>query len=340
MLIVVTCFLWLSICLYLLLGGADFGAGILELITKGEDKARVRRIMYKAIGPVWEANHMWLIITIVILFVGFPVIYSTLSVYLHIPLVIMLLGIIARGTAFAFRNYDAVEDEWQHVYTRIFTLSSAVTPFFLGVIAAATVSGSIDPEARDFLSAYLFSWLTWVGAATGLFTVMVCGYLASVYALVEVREKEDFRLLKSKARVMVVLTAIAAVLVLVAASYERVALPERILGERVSQVSLLLAAGSLVLSFWALRREKLVWLCLFAGFQVTMMLIAATWPYYPAWVLFHDGTFLSLTEHAGAEKTIHLLGTALLLGSLLILPALGYLMYVFKKQADPEAGLD
>lgn len=65
--------------------------------------------MYQAIGPVWEANHMWLIIAIVILFVGFPHIYTTMSVYLHIPLAIMLIGIIARGTAFVFRHYDAVK---------------------------------------------------------------------------------------------------------------------------------------------------------------------------------------------------------------------------------------
>src|SRR5690554_3822911 len=98
MLYVVILFLWTSTCLYLLLGGADFGAGIVELSSRGENSQRIRRIMYKAMGPVWEANHMWLIITIVILFVGFPNIYSTLSIHLHIPLVIILMGIITRGT--------------------------------------------------------------------------------------------------------------------------------------------------------------------------------------------------------------------------------------------------
>ena len=111
MLYVVIIFLWTAILLYILLGGADFGAGIIELFTSKKNERLTRRTMYKAIGPIWEANHMWLIITIVILFVGFPAIYATMSIHLHIPLLAMLLGIIARGTAFTFRHYDAVIDD-------------------------------------------------------------------------------------------------------------------------------------------------------------------------------------------------------------------------------------
>src|ERR1700709_25331 len=120
MLYVVIAFLFLAIVLYFLLGGADFGAGIIELFTSEKNRSDTRKTMYQAIGPIWEANHMWLIIAVVILFVGFPGIYATVSVHLHIPLVIMLMGIIARGTAFSFRNYDAVVDEMQLIYSRIF----------------------------------------------------------------------------------------------------------------------------------------------------------------------------------------------------------------------------
>src|SRR5215213_6979825 len=161
MLYVVMIYLWASILLYLLLGGADFGAGIIELFTSGKNKRRTRETMYHAIGPVWEANHMWLIIAIVILFVGFPAIYATMSVYLHIPLTIMLLGIIARGTAFAFRHYDAVVDDMQGLYNRIFVYSSFITPLFLGIIAGSSVSGKIDTSAGNFADAYIFSWLHW-----------------------------------------------------------------------------------------------------------------------------------------------------------------------------------
>ena len=153
---VVITYFCLSILLYVLLGGADFGAGIIEMFTSSKHIRRTRKTLYHAIGPIWEANHMWLIITIVILFVGFPVIYSTLSVHLHIPLLIMLMGIVARGTAFTFRHYDAVHDSMQEIYNRIFVWSSFVTPMFLGIIAGSMLSSHIDTNASSFSEAYIF----------------------------------------------------------------------------------------------------------------------------------------------------------------------------------------
>src|ERR1700712_1586960 len=181
MLYVVMLYLWTSILLYVLLGGADFGAGIVELFTSSKNKSKTRKTMYQAIGPIWEANHMWLIITIVILFVGFPVIYTTMSIHLHIPLAIMLLGIIARGTAFAFRNYDAVIDDMQKIYNKIFVYSSFITPLVLGIIAGSAVSGAIDLRATTFMDAYIFSWLNFFSFAVGFFTVTTCGYLAAIF---------------------------------------------------------------------------------------------------------------------------------------------------------------
>ena len=173
MLYVVIAFLFLSVILYILLGGADFGAGIVELFTGKKARKRTQNLMYESIAPVWEANHMWLIIAIVVVFVGFPDIYEVLSVYLHIPLVLMLLGIIARGTAFTFRNYDAIDDNWKNIYREVFYYSSLVTPFFIGSIAAATISGSINPDAKDFLSLYVYSWLNPFGIAVGVFTNVI-----------------------------------------------------------------------------------------------------------------------------------------------------------------------
>ena len=200
MIYVVIGFLWLSICLYIILGGADFGAGIVELFTRKSNRTKTKNLMYESIAPVWEANHMWLIIAIVILFVGFPEIYTTLSIYLHIPLVLMLLGIIARGTAFTFRHYDAVKDDWQGVYTQIFYYSSLLTPFFLGLIAAATISHAINPEATNFLDLYIFSWLNWFGVAVGCFTVSICAYLASVFALRETNDRLELNLMIKKSK--------------------------------------------------------------------------------------------------------------------------------------------
>jgi cytochrome d ubiquinol oxidase subunit II len=169
--------------------------------------------MYESIAPVWEANHMWLIIAIVILFVGFPEIYTTMSTYLHIPLVLMLVGIIARGTAFTFRHYDAVKDNWQVLYTQIFYYASLLTPFFLGLIAAATVSHSINPDAVGFLDLYVFSWLNWFGVSVGLFTVALCAYLASIFSLRETRGKEELLLMIRKSKQTMIFVVITGILV-------------------------------------------------------------------------------------------------------------------------------
>src|ERR671918_2405613 len=106
-------FLAVSILLYCLLAGADFGAGILEAFLGDRQREEQRQVITHAIGPVWEANHVWLILAVVILFTGFPKAYSALSITFHIPLTLMLVGIILRGCAFTFRHYDAVRDRSQ-----------------------------------------------------------------------------------------------------------------------------------------------------------------------------------------------------------------------------------
>ena len=107
MIYVVLFFLAFSLLLYVLLAGADFGAGIVELFSSKKNQAITKKTVYRVMGPVWEANHIWIIIMIVILWVGFPAYYNILVVYLHIPLTLMLLGITLRGVAFVFRHYDA-----------------------------------------------------------------------------------------------------------------------------------------------------------------------------------------------------------------------------------------
>ncbi|MEH6408722.1 MAG: cytochrome d ubiquinol oxidase subunit II, partial [Leeuwenhoekiella sp.] len=124
--------LGISVVLYTLLGVADFGAGIVEIFIgkKGQET------IAKAIGPVWEANHMWLILIVVILFNGFPKVYTVFSTALHIPILIFLIGVIARGTAFVFRHYDAFTDKSEKYYSIIFRYGSVIAVVFLGVLLA------------------------------------------------------------------------------------------------------------------------------------------------------------------------------------------------------------
>ncbi len=332
---VVITFLCLGILLYFLLGGADFGAGIIELFTSTKNRSRTRKTMYQAIGPVWEANHMWLIIAIVILFVGFPHIYTTMSVYLHIPLLIMLIGIIARGTAFVFRHYDAIKDDMQWLYNRIFRYSSFITPLFLGIIAGSVISGHIDPEAKDFASAYIWSWLNWFSVSVGLFTVALCGFLAAIYLIGETENKEEQSRFLKKAKYMNIAAVLFGAMVFIAAQIDQIPLIDWVFKNTVGLTSIILASLSLILLWYLLiKGQTNIFLRVLAGFQVTMILVAISFAHFPNFIRLKSGNAISLFDTIGPEKTIYSLGLALLLGSVLILPFLGYLFYKFQKKEE------
>lgn len=323
-------FLGLSILLYLLLGGADFGAGIIELFSGEEEKNKTRKLTYKAIGPIWEANHMWLIITIVILFVAFPLIYSTISVHLHIPLLIMLFGIIARGTAFVFRHYDAVKDDMQKVYNVIFVYSSFITPLFLGIISGSLIGGKIDLNAADFQSAFIAPWFNLFSFSVGLFTVCICGFLAAVYLIGEAKSPEDVQLFTRKAKRMNIVTVLAGALVFIIAEVEHINLMRGLFQNKLSLVAILLASFSLVFLWYFLLKGKKIIVRLLAGFQITMILFAVGYEYFPGFVMLKGGGQISLLENTAPYNTQLSLGYALLFGCIFILPALFYLYYSFQ----------
>jgi len=329
-------FLWLSLLLYLVMGGADFGAGIIEMFTSDANKSRTRRIMYNAIGPIWEANHMWLIIAIVILFVGFPVIYTTMSTYLHIPLVVMLMGIIARGTALTFRSYDAVKDNMQKLYNKIFVYSSFITPLFLGIIAGSAVSGRIDPQAGNFVDAYIYSWLNLFSVAIGLFTVALCGFLAAIYLIGETDDEAERKRFVRKARIMNVAAVACGLVVFVAALAEGIPLMQWVFGNLIGVVAVSAATVSLIVLWYSIIKGKRYIIRVLAGFQVTMILLTTTYKHYPNIVILKHGAYLSLIGNRGAEKTIEMLGMALLIGSIFILPALIYLVWSFQRKPENE----
>jgi len=335
MLYVVILFLFFAIVLYFLLGGADFGAGIIELFTSNNNKSRTRRTMYQAIGPIWEANHMWLIIAVVIMFVGYPVIYSQMCTYLHIPLLIMLMGITARGTAFSFRNYDAIKDDrMQALYNHIFVYSSFITPLFLGITAGSVISRQIDPGATDFLTAYIFSWFNWFSVAVGFFTVALCGFLAAIYLIGEAKEQFDVKRFTKKAIIMNAAAVGFGGLVFLAAEVEHVHLAFWIFGNPVSLTAVIAASLSLVLLWYLLRKGKTNVIRLLAAFQVTMILIAVGYRHFPNIIMVKGGHNLSLlTDHAPI-KTIDDLGWALVIGSFFIFPPLIYLFYSFQRKKE------
>jgi cytochrome d ubiquinol oxidase subunit II len=333
---VVIAYLFLSILLYVVLGGADFGAGIIELFTSEKNKNRTRATLYRTIGPIWEANHMWLIITIVILFVAYPFIYAEMSVYLHIPLIIMLIGIIARGTAFVFRHYDAVKDDLQHIYNRIYFVSSLITPFFLGIIAGSVISGHIDHAANTFVEAYIFSWLNWFSVGVGLFVVALCGFLASVYLIGETDNPADLKRFINKAKHMNIAAVASGIFVFVAAWIDQVPLMNWIFGSTIGLIAVLAATTSLIVLWILIYSGNAIIIRFLAGFQVTMIMLAIGYAHFPDFIVVKNGVNLTLMDHRATMQTINALGWALLIGTMFIIPALFYLYYKFKHNEHPH----
>lgn len=330
MLYVVILFLGLSLLLYCLFAGADFGAGVLELFLGKESRQAQRKVIEKALGPVWEANHIWLILMVVILFTAFPAVYAKVSTWLHLPLTAMLFGIIARGCSYTFKHYDAVKGRSQRAYTFFFVQSSLWTPFFLGVVTGALVPGELDSAASGYWEGYVAPWISPFPLALGVFTVCLFTFLAAVYLVGETGDPELKRLFAKRAQVASLLSVAAGGLVFAFAAWDRVPLMADFLASWTATACMALATLLMPVLWFALSRG-LGWTSRFlAGSQVTFVLLGWFRIQYPVLVHLADGSSLTFFNAHAPAATLNQLGWALLVGSALILPALFYLLRVFK----------
>ena len=187
----------LALVIYALFGGADYGAGVWDLLARGPRATAQRELIAHAIGPVWEANHVWLIIVIVLLFTGFPSAFSAIMTTLHVPLSLMLIGIVLRGSAFTFRSYDNSE-VGKRRWNRVFSIPSVVTPMLLGAVIGAIATGQPGRALDSGLPVPLFAtWLRPFPLVVGLFALNIFAFLAAVYLTLETPDPElqaDFRL--------------------------------------------------------------------------------------------------------------------------------------------------
>ena len=176
---------WLSITAYALLAGADFGAGFWDLVAGTPDRGRARReLIEHTIGPVWEANHVWLIFVLVITWTAFPPLFAAVASTLWIPLSLVAFGIIARGSAFAFRK--VVDEVWrQRLFGAGFAASSVITPFFLGAVAGGIASGRVRAGLAQ--GSVITSWVNPMSLSCGVLAIGVCAYLSAVYLTAEAR---------------------------------------------------------------------------------------------------------------------------------------------------------
>lgn len=317
----------ISLLLYVLLGGADFGGGILELFTRGKASG----IVSKAIAPVWEANHVWLILVVVILFVGFPLVYSTVMTALHIPILLVLLGIIFRGTAFTFRHYDIEEEKPKAIYSAIFRYSSLFTTFFLGVTLGGIILGEISTDySKGFYQIYIHPWFNLFSFSLGVFMVLMFAFLANIFTLGEIKEQENVDRFSRLAKYMIIAMVIAGGFVFVAAEINGHPLFYEFYHSPVSIISVVLATLALPLLWINLKKRRQNLLRLIAGFQTTMIITGWFAIQFPILVNIKDGPDITLQSAKAPEQVQFYMLIALVVGVLIILPAMGYLYKVFK----------
>jgi cytochrome d ubiquinol oxidase subunit II len=179
--------LFTGVVLYAVFGGADFGAGFWDLTAGGAERGREpRALIDQSIGPVWEANHVWLIYCLVVLWTGFPTAFASIMETLYVPIGLAAFGIVLRGAGFAFRRVS-VRTAVQRTYGAAFALSSVVTPFFLGAVAGGVASGRVPTSGASHA---VSSWVGPTSMLGGALAVVVCAYLAAVFLVADSRRRQ------------------------------------------------------------------------------------------------------------------------------------------------------
>jgi cytochrome d ubiquinol oxidase subunit II len=180
-----------AITLYAILGGADFGGGLWDLLAGGAARGRpARDLIEESITPVWEANHVWLVFALVIFWTAFPDAFAAVMTAAALPLWLAVLGIVLRGAGFAFRK-EVTSLGLQRLFGATFALSSLLTPFFMGAVIGGIAASRISTRPTH---STLAVWTSPTSILIGLLFVSACGYLAAVYLTGEAARRGEERL--------------------------------------------------------------------------------------------------------------------------------------------------
>lgn len=312
--------LFAAVILYAVFGGADFGSGVWDL-TAGNAKrgAPTRRLIDHAVGPVWEANHVWLIFILVLLWGGFPTAFAALMRGLAIPFWLAGLGIVGRGAGFAFRKY-APTLRWAQGAGVVFAAASLTTPFFLGTIAGSIASGRVPTDGSAGL------WRPWLNPTSllgGVLAVATCTFLAGVLLAADAEKLGDDQLAEELCRRSLIGGVLTGVIVLAGIPILLVdddVLVDGLLGRALPLVILSGAAGLATLYLLWHRRHRLARLT--AGLAVATVVAGWGVAQYP-WMLVDE---LTLADAAGARAALIGLLVASGLAAVIVVPALTYLL--------------
>lgn len=325
--IAVSVILFTAVVAYAIFGGADFGAGFWDLTAGSDTRGRAPRdLIDHAIAPVWEANHTWLIYCLVVLWTAFPTAFAAITTTLYIPLGLAALGIVLRGSGFAFRKV-ALSSGQRRLNSTVFALSSILTPFFFGTVAGSLASGRVPEDGYG--DAYS-SWTAPTCLLGGLLAVLVCAYLAAVFLAAEADAFADAELRTWFARRAIV-SAVAAGAVSIVGIFvihadaprlfhqlSRPGVPALILSVLCGYATLLLLRGGLYRGARVLA-------------VVTVGAVMCGWgvAQYP----YLLGTHLTIEQAAAPQPTLWVLVAVACAAALLIVPSL-VLLFVLQQRGS------
>lgn len=326
-------FLAIALSAYVLFGGADFGGGILEITLP----APLRRKLEATLAPVWEANHVWLIAVIVILFVGFPKFYAVAMTRLYVPISLALLMVLVRGTFFTLRKYDPEPERWGPLYSSLFRTSSALAPVFFGFVIGGLLtthpgSPSRIPAELGFSALYLEPWCHGFGLLIGAFVMCLFGYLASVFFCGELSDDASRVLVRRRALSFFIATFVSGGLVLLTGAVTgRVPVQDAL--HPIFLVCQSTAAIGIAVVTRALLQGRLWQARLAAGAQTFAILGGFLATQYPTLLRTEGG---SLTLHSASAPAVTqawlLIGLVVVLS--LVIPLLILLFRVFRPAAE------
>jgi cytochrome d ubiquinol oxidase subunit II len=320
-----------ALIIYAFTGGADYGGGIWDLLARGPRAPAQRDVIEHAIGPIWEANHVWLILVVVVLFTAFPPAFAVMMTALHVPVTLVLLGVVFRGSAFAFRKYELAGDRARRRWGTVFGVASALTPFFLGVTLGGLASGAIRVRDGVVTTGFFAGWTSAFALACGVFAQALFAFLAAVYLTVDSDGRpsvqDDFRR-RALASGVALAPVAAAVFVLARRGAPTIF---RGLTDWWAPLLLLVTGVCAVAALVAIWRRRFRAARLAAAGQVALVLAGWGLAQYP-YLVVGDVT---VWNAATSDATLRLLIAALLVGAVVLFPSFAYLFYVFRRRREP-----
>ena len=331
--IAVAAILFVVLAAYALFGGADFGGGIWDLLAGGPERGATRReLIDESITPVWEANHVWLIFVLVLLWTAFPPAFAAIMTALFVPLSLSLLGIVLRGVGFAFRH-TAQRLRMQQLTGAMFAAASLITPFFMGTVVGAVATGQVPARPTgDVLAA----WTSPSAVLTGFLFVAACAYISAVFLVLEASERGHrglTRYFSLRATAAGLVTGALAAGTLGELSVSAPYVSARLTGVALPLVAISIAAGIAVLGMLWLRWYHPI------GLRVTAAIAVATvvWGWGLAQYPFLFPTSLSLA--AGSAPSASLVAELIVAGLAVVLVAPGFaVLYVLEQRHLLVAG--